>query len=479
MAERKGSLIAKSVSKHAGRAKEKFLQNLGKVDRTADDIFDEHLENFNRQQLAASRLQKEFNNYIRCIRAVQAASKSLYDCINDVYESGWVGQEALCAQTQNIEMLWQDLSHKLADQVLLPLNSYYAQFPETKKKIDKRSRKLVDYDGQRHNMQSLEGGGGKKRDEAKITKAKEQLALAKRTYDALNSELHDDLPALHHSRILFFVNNLQTLFSAEQVFHTETSKVYAELEAIVDKLATDSQKQSYFPRKVTNSPKANNVNSSSPGSPVSAAAEEQIESMESPKANIDTETKLTNSNDTETQNTTNSNEIEKNTSIPSTNSAASEDAPVSTTSTSNSTTTCNSIIATSNTIATTSDTVTTTSTTTTTTSTTSTTETPTVNGNTPTSPVDAEANNNKRVEELYDIPQGATTDNLPPGVLYKVKATYRYNREDVDELSFEVGEVIRVVQYDDPEEQEEGWLMGLKESTGEKGMFPANFTRPL
>lgn len=66
------------------------------------------------------------------VTAVQAASKTLYDCINDVYESGWVGQEALCSQTQNIEMLWQDLSHKLADQVLLPLNSYYAQFPETK-----------------------------------------------------------------------------------------------------------------------------------------------------------------------------------------------------------------------------------------------------------------------------------------------------------------------------------------------------------
>jgi len=45
-----------------------ILQNLGKVDRTADDIFDEHLTNFTRQQNAANRLQKEFNNYIRCIR---------------------------------------------------------------------------------------------------------------------------------------------------------------------------------------------------------------------------------------------------------------------------------------------------------------------------------------------------------------------------------------------------------------------------
>lgn len=45
-----------------------ILQNLGKVDRTADDIFDEHLQNFTRQQNSATRLQKEFNNYIRCIR---------------------------------------------------------------------------------------------------------------------------------------------------------------------------------------------------------------------------------------------------------------------------------------------------------------------------------------------------------------------------------------------------------------------------
>lgn len=45
-----------------------LLQNLGKVDRTADEIFDEHLANFHSQQNAANRLQKEFNNYIRCIR---------------------------------------------------------------------------------------------------------------------------------------------------------------------------------------------------------------------------------------------------------------------------------------------------------------------------------------------------------------------------------------------------------------------------
>ena len=42
---------------------------------------------------------------------------------------------------------------------------------------------------------------------------------------------------------------------------------------------------------------------------------------------------------------------------------------------------------------------------------------------------------------------------MPPGVLYQVKASYKYQAEDVDELNFDVGEVIDVVEYDDPEEQ--------------------------
>ncbi|GFW13565.1 uncharacterized protein TNCV_1210311 [Trichonephila clavipes] len=90
-----------------------------------------------------------------------------------------------------------------------------------------------------------------------------------------------------------------------------------------------------------------------------------------------------------------------------------------------------------------------------------------------------DSKDSQKMDELYDIPVGATTTDLPAGVLYRVRATYKYTGEDLDELSFEIGDIIRVVEYDDPEEQEEGWLMGLKESTGEKGLFPANFTRPI
>ncbi len=39
------------------------------------------------------------------------------------------------------------------------------------------------------------------------------------------------------------------------------------------------------------------------------------------------------------------------------------------------------------------------------------------------------------------------------GLWLQVKAAYKYQAEDVDELNFEVGEIIQVVEYDDPDEQ--------------------------
>lgn len=47
----------------------------------------------------------------------------------------------------------------------------------------------------------------------------------------------------------------------------------------------------------------------------------------------------------------------------------------------------------------------------------------------------------------------STTAELPPGALYRVRATYKYLKEDADELSFDVGDTILVCEYEDPEDQ--------------------------
>lgn len=64
--------------------------------------------------------------------ALQTASKSLMEAISDVYETQWTGADEVVAHAQSMDSLWQDFSHKLGDQVLIPLNTYTAQFPEMK-----------------------------------------------------------------------------------------------------------------------------------------------------------------------------------------------------------------------------------------------------------------------------------------------------------------------------------------------------------
>lgn len=125
----------------------------------------------------------------------------------------------------------------------------------------------MDYDGQRHSFQALQNS--KKREEVKISRAKEQLEEAKRTFAVFNAELNEELPALYDSRLPFFITNMQTLFSAEQVFHSELSKVHGELESIIDKLAKESSgrtssshyRRSSPPTQILSSPASHSLNS--------------------------------------------------------------------------------------------------------------------------------------------------------------------------------------------------------------------------
>uniref|UniRef100_A0A182MHE3 Uncharacterized protein n=1 Tax=Anopheles culicifacies TaxID=139723 RepID=A0A182MHE3_9DIPT len=595
-----------------------LLQNLGKVDRTADEIFDEHLTNFNRQHTCATRLQKEFSNYIRCVRAVQNASKSLMDAITEVYESQWTGSEVLYGQTKTIDTQYQQFSYKLADQVLKQLDTYALQFPEMKKKIDKRGRKLVDYDSQRHSFQSLQANAAKRKDDLKasaqkwarsqqkqktrsrphdlcciVTRGREQLEEAKSTYEVLNSELHDELPALYDSRILFLVTNLQTLFACEQQFHSETSKVYAELEAIVDKLATESQRGSYTLKKINansnpSSPQqspvkanlsivnnvtngsvnanghtsAQNVHPSSPRTPspaqqqprpeqqeddepsyqntevVKAAAAASSKPLPTPNgtasgsAKHELEPKLNGNASTsgpkenghqsptaaagepemESTPATTTNGTLHPHPQPSTNQLPSDQTHKDTTANGgiNNTISSNARVNLPPVYRTMASVGTLTAPSSLCVPSTSTVPSPiseryVYHRSSTVLPSQAAGRSVLRMDKITQTPptvyqhhpspmmmvasapkssssytsSSATTTELPPGVLYRVKATYKYVREDVDELSFEVGDVINVVEYEDPEDQEEGWLMGTKEGTNEKGMFPANFTRPL
>ncbi|KAI4873070.1 hypothetical protein NFI96_025486 [Prochilodus magdalenae] len=81
---------------------------------------------------------------------------------------------------------------------------------------------------------------------------------------------------------------------------------------------------------------------------------------------------------------------------------------------------------------------------------------------------------------------GSTEVEMPPGFLYKVQTMHDYVANDTDELEMKAGDVVLVVTYDNSEEQDEGWLMGVREADwlqakdlSKKGVFPENFTQKM
>ncbi|XP_056610307.1 myc box-dependent-interacting protein 1 isoform X2 [Triplophysa dalaica] len=80
----------------------------------------------------------------------------------------------------------------------------------------------------------------------------------------------------------------------------------------------------------------------------------------------------------------------------------------------------------------------------------------------------------------------AESVEMPEGLLFKVKAMHDYNANDCDELELKAGDVVLVVTFESQDDQDDGWLVGVKESDwiqskdlGKKGVFPENFTERI
>uniref|UniRef100_A0A3Q1C0I1 Bridging integrator 1b n=1 Tax=Amphiprion ocellaris TaxID=80972 RepID=A0A3Q1C0I1_AMPOC len=347
--------LASNVQKRLTRAQEKVLQKLGKADETRDAAFEEMVANFNKQMTEGTKLQKDLKAYLTAVKTMHDASRRLQDCLAEMYEPDWFGKEEMDAMAEDTDTLWLDYHQNVTDKSLVTMDTYLAQLPDIKARIAKRDRKMVDFDSARHHFASLQKG--KKKDEAKIAKAEEELGRAQRIFEELNVELQDELPALWDRRVGVYVNTFQSLAGHQEKFHKEMSKLSQNLNDIMTKL------------------------------------EEQRQLKKTPTAAAKTG-----------------------------DGAKSE-----------------------------------------------------------------EANHS---ESASSAPKSAVTNGsdgeLPPGFLYKVKAIHDYAATDGDELELKIGDMVLVVAFDNPDEQDDGWLMGVTESSwmqnkdiSAKGVFPENFTQKV
>nr|XP_055236048.1 myc box-dependent-interacting protein 1 isoform X10 [Gorilla gorilla gorilla] len=497
--------IASNVQKKLTRAQEKVLQKLGKADETKDEQFEQCVQNFNKQLTEGTRLQKDLRTYLASVKAMHEASKKLNECLQEVYEPDWPGRDEANKIAENNDLLWMDYHQKLVDQALLTMDTYLGQFPDIKSRIAKRGRKLVDYDSARHHYESLQTA--KKKDEAKIAKpvsllekaapqwcqgklqahlvaqtnllrnqAEEELIKAQKVFEEMNVDLQEELPSLWNSRVGFYVNTFQSIAGLEENFHKEMSKLNQNLNDVLVGLEKQHGSNTFTVKAQPsdNAPAKGNKSPSPPDGSPAATPEIRVNHEPEPAGGATPGATLPKSPSqfeapgpfseqaslldldfdplppvtSPVKAPTPSGQ-----SIPwdlwepaeasevagGTQPAAGAQEPGETAASEAASSSLPAVVV----------------------------ETfpATVNG-------------------TVEGGSGAGRLDLPPGFMFKVQAQHDYTATDTDELQLKAGDVVLVIPFQNPEEQDEGWLMGVKESDWNqhkelekcRGVFPENFT---
>ncbi|XP_053452510.1 myc box-dependent-interacting protein 1 isoform X9 [Nycticebus coucang] len=505
--------IASNVQKKLTRAQEKVLQKLGKADETKDEQFEQCVQNFNKQLTEGTRLQKDLRTYLASVKAMHEASKKLNECLQEVYESDWPGRDEANKIAENSDLLWLDYHQKLVDQALLTMDTYLGQFPDIKSRIAKRGRKLVDYDSARHHFESLQTA--KKKDEAKIAKpvsllekaapqwcqgklqahlvaqtnllrnqAEEELIKAQKVFEEMNVDLQEELPSLWNSRVGFYVNTFQSIAGLEENFHKEMSKLNQNLNDVLVSLekqhgsntftvkAQPRKKAKLFSRlrrkKNSDDTLAKGNKSPSPPPDGSPAATPEIRVNHEPElaGGATPGATLPKSPSQPTEGPDGS--------LPSGEPSAAEGTfavawpsqtaeqgpaePAEASEVAGGTQPAAGAQESGETAAS-----------------------EAASSSLPAVVVETFP---ATVNGTVEAGSGAGRLDLPPGFMFKVQAQHDYTATDTDELQLKAGDVVLVIPFQNPEEQDEGWLMGVKESDWDqhkeleecRGVFPENFT---
>ncbi|GCC30552.1 hypothetical protein chiPu_0009003 [Chiloscyllium punctatum] len=517
--------IAKNVQKKINRAQEKVLQKLGKADETKDEQFEQCVQNFNRQLSEGSKLQKDLRAYL------VANSDLLWtDYHQKLVDQALLTLDTYLGQFPDIKTRIAKRGRKLVDYD--SARHHYESLQGAKKKDDVKIAKPV----------SLLEKAAPQWCQGKLVahivaqsnllrnQAEEEFLKAQKVFEEINIDLQEELPSLWNSRVGFYVNTFQNIAGLEETFHKEMSKLNQNLGSVMNQLelqymdrASVKVEKSASP-PVDESPPStpvtkddNHVASTSPTPHVPSIPKSPSQQRKGPP--VPPPPKVTPSKDIKQENILN---LFDDSFIPEI-SVTTPSQPEKTASNSMSMDQSPSMamgdgLSESNFAVDWSaqpsqlsknegdpgQTV------------------EQVNATSEVAEKEAEDKVTSVLEaqpepknELLENEAGtelampkdalpavvtetlpATTNGavydtvpaedmeMPPGFQFKVRALHDYNATDTDELNLKVGDVIFVVTHENPEEQDEGWLMGIKEIDWiqrkdlktARSVFPANFT---
>ncbi|PSR81167.1 hypothetical protein PHLCEN_2v6502 [Hermanssonia centrifuga] len=203
-----------------------LLQKTGQIERTIDREFAEEESKFKIYEKECQALQKDSKGYLDAMRAMTAAQARLADTIDTFYSASDKSSEsamAAHAYKRGVEDLDTGIGRELdapyRTTIMEPLGKMNAYFPVVHEHINKRNKKLLDYDAARNRLNKLIAKPSE--DPTKLPKAQQEHDDAKEVFDMLNEQLISELPQLLDLRVPFFDPSFEAMIRMQCKFAEE------------------------------------------------------------------------------------------------------------------------------------------------------------------------------------------------------------------------------------------------------------------
>ncbi|KAI0780140.1 BAR-domain-containing protein [Fomes fomentarius] len=212
--------------KGISRAGTSLMQKTGQIERTVDREFADEEAKYKTYEKECQVLQKAAKGYADAMKAMTSTQGRLADTIDVFYSAADKASEsamAAHAYKRAIDDLDTGIGRELEapyrTTVMEPLGKMNAIFPVVNEQINKRNKKLLDYDSARSKLNKVINKPSE--DPTKLPKAQQEHDEAKEVFDMLNEQLISELPQLLDLRIPYFDPSFEAMIRMQCKFAEE------------------------------------------------------------------------------------------------------------------------------------------------------------------------------------------------------------------------------------------------------------------
>ncbi|KAI9183821.1 BAR adaptor protein Hob3 [Blastocladiella emersonii ATCC 22665] len=210
----------KGFTKAVNRAGTSILQTAGAIEKTIDREFEEEERRFKSLEAKVDRLHKEAKGYLDALRAMSLSQSRMATTVENFYDETAPLQLSATQYRQLVELLEDEIRSQIDSEyrtaVIDPLSRFCEYFPDYNEAIRKRNNKLLDYDAVRSKHRKLVEKPAD--DPTRLPKAEEEVAEAKRVFEALNRPLKDELPELIALRTSYLEPTFEALVKLQNAY---------------------------------------------------------------------------------------------------------------------------------------------------------------------------------------------------------------------------------------------------------------------